>query len=65
MAYQATAFTDDTMANSQGVNMTQGSVARLCPAVILFLQCRANRTTATATSATPQVKVQAQEKVSK
>ena len=59
------AFMDDTMANSQGVNMTQGSVARLCPAVILFLQCRANRTTATATLATPQVKVQAQEKVSK
>ena len=43
--------------------MTRGSEVRLCPAAIPFLPCPANLTTATATSATPQVKVQVHEKV--
>ena len=57
------AFTGDTTVSSQGASMTRGSGARLCPAAILFLPCPVNLTTATATSATLQVKVQAQEKV--
>ena len=53
----------DTTGSSQGANMTRGSGARRCPAAIPFLPCPVNLTTATATLATRQVKVQAQEKV--
>ena len=53
----------DTTASNQGANMTRGSGARQCPAAILFLPCPVNLTTATATLATHQVKVQAHEKV--
>ena len=43
--------------------MTRGSGARRCPAATPFLPCPVNLTTATATLATRQVKVQAHEKV--